>query len=235
MPTYLLAWVIGEFDYIEAFAKSGTPIRVYTPVGEKASGEFALDVAVKSIDYFAEYFDIPFMLPKLDLIGIANYPIGAMENWGLMTFRATAILCDSKTSAAGKQRVAYVVSHECSHNWFGDYVTPVTWNQLWLKEGFATYLEYMACNEFFPDWGVWSQVIQTVQFPALRLDSMESSHAVEVEAITSPAGLSEIFDVISYLKGCSLIRFIVAWCGESAVQQGLRTFLTEHAYSNAVN
>jgi len=146
MSTYLLVWAFGDFEYIEDFTKreyngKPIPVRVYTTRGLKNQAYYALDHAPRIIDYFSEIFDIDYPLPKADLLAVHEISHGAMENWGLVTFKTTAILFDENTSSAGyKTKVAYLVAHELAHQWFGDLVTMNWWNELWLNEGFATWV-----------------------------------------------------------------------------------------------
>lgn len=134
MSTYLLAFIVGEFDFIETKTKAGVDVRVYTPVGKTDQGKFSLELAAKVLDFYNKYFEIEYPLPKLDQLAIPDFAMGAMENWGCVTYRSTALLVDSKlTSAAAKQWVALVVSHELAHQWFGNLVTMEWWTHLWLN------------------------------------------------------------------------------------------------------
>ncbi|CAH2040953.1 unnamed protein product [Thlaspi arvense] len=142
MSTYLVAVVIGLFDYVEDHTPDGIKVRVYCQVGKASQGKFALDVAVKTLELYKKYFEVPYSLPKLDMVAIPDFAAGAMENYGLVTYRETALLYDDKHSAAAnKQRVATVVAHELAHQWFGNLVTMEWWTHLWLNEGFATWVE----------------------------------------------------------------------------------------------
>lgn len=136
MSTYLVAFVVGEFDYVEDTSSDGVKVRVYTPVGKKEQGRFALDVSAKVLPYYKDYFDIAYPLPKLDLIAISDFSAGAMENWGLVTYRETYLLVDpDNTSLIRKQSIALTVGHEIAHQWFGNLVTMEWWTHLWLNEG----------------------------------------------------------------------------------------------------
>ena len=151
MSTYLLAFIIGEFDYVQKFTKDRVAVRVYTMPGKSAEGNFALDVAVKTLEFYDEYFDVPYPLPKLDMIAITEFSAGAMENWGLVTYREVALLINAdKASAQQKQRVCTVVTHELAHQWFGNLVTMEWWDNLWLNEGFAAWMQNFAADHIYP-------------------------------------------------------------------------------------
>lgn len=165
MSTYLLAWAVGDFEYVEDFTKrkyngKNLPVRVYTTRGLKEQGRFALEHAHKTIDLFSDVFGIEYPLPKSDLLAVHEFAMGAMENWGLVTYRTTAVLFDEgKTDERYKERVAYVVAHELAHQWFGNLVTMDWWNELWLNEGFATWVGWYAVDQLHPDWQVWSKFV----------------------------------------------------------------------------
>jgi puromycin-sensitive aminopeptidase len=234
MSTYLVAFVVGEFDYVEAYSKENVRVRVYTPVGKTDLGKFALDVGTKTLSYFTEYFGIAYPLPKMDMIAIADFAAGAMENWGLVTYREIALLIDEKNSSVSqKQRVAYVVAHELAHQWFGNLVTMEWWSQLWLNEGFATFVGQLATDHIFPEWDMWTLFVNDYQSTAFSLDSLKSSHPIEVDVKTS-AEISEIFDAISYNKGSCVIRMLEAYLGEDNFRKGLNVYLKRHSYANAV-
>ncbi|GFR77968.1 puromycin-sensitive aminopeptidase [Elysia marginata] len=233
MSTYLTAFVVGEYDFVEDKTPDGTPVRVYTPVGQKEQGLFALEVATRSLPYYEWYFNVPYGLPKLDLITLTEFPIGAMENWGLVTYRESCLLVDPVSSSAKTRNyVALIVAHELSHNWFGNLVTMNWWTDLWLKEGFATWIEYQCVDALYPEFNVWSQFIKDDQSRALRLDALSNSHPVEVQ-VGHPAEIDEIFDTISYQKGASLIRMLQAHIGNEAFRKGMTLYLTRHQFSNS--
>ncbi|KAJ8317302.1 hypothetical protein KUTeg_005206 [Tegillarca granosa] len=221
MSTYLLAFVVGEYDYVEAFDKDGVKVRVYTPVGKKEQGQFALDVAVKTLPFYKDYFQIAYPLPKMDLIAIADFAAGAMENWGLVTYRETALLIDPKNSSSKtKQWVALVVGHELAHQWFGNLVTMEWWTHLWLNEGFASWIEYLCVDHCFPEYDIWTQFVNSDLGRALELDALNNSHPIEVP-VGHPDEVDEIFDAISYSKGASDFR------------KGMNSYLTKYKYKNA--
>ncbi len=152
----------------------------------------------------------------MDLIAIPDFAIGAMENWGLLTFRENRLLADDRASSADdRQWVALIVAHEVAHQWFGNLVTVEWWTHLWLKEGYATWIEFLCTDKLFPDWGVWTQFLVMSSSRAKSLDAMGSSHPIEVP-VRKVADVEEIFDVISYEKGASVIRMLFGWIGENA-------------------
>jgi len=202
MSIYLLAYIVGEFDFVEGKTPNGVTVRVYTPLGKREQGQFALQVAVKTLPFYDEWFGIPYPLPKMDLLAIPDFAAGAMENWGCVTYRETALLVDPQnSSAATKQWVALVVGHELAHQWFGNLVTMDWWTHLWLNEGFASWIEYLCVDHCFPEWDIWTQFVYSDTGRALSLDALSNSHPVEVP-INDPAEIDEIFDAISYSKGC---------------------------------
>ncbi|XP_070179100.1 glutamyl aminopeptidase-like, partial [Littorina saxatilis] len=235
MSTYLVAFVVCDFKNVTSHTnnKQKTMVRVFAPEDQIDQAHYALEVAVKVLDYYNDFFGVPYPLPKQDMIAIPDFSAGAMENWGLITYRMTSILYDpSKTSASGKQWIAVVIAHELAHQWFGNIVTMKWWDDLWLNEGFASFVEYMGAGKAEPSFGMREQfVYQTLQ-QALYLDSFTNSHPIQVP-VNDPAEISAIFDKISYDKGASLIAMVQAFIGEGNFKQGLHDYLTAHAYSNA--
>ncbi|MEK7573021.1 MAG: M1 family metallopeptidase [Patescibacteria group bacterium] len=233
MSSYLLAFIVGHFEYIERKTEEGVLVRVFVTPGKKKQAEFALDVAVKTLSFYSKYFKIPYPLPVLDMIAIPDFAAGAMENWGAVTYRETAILVDPEhTSTHNKQWVALVIAHELAHQWFGNLVTMEWWTHLWLNEGFASYIEYLAVDNIFPKWNVWTQFVFMDHSRALLLDGLLNTHAVEVP-VNHPAEISEIFDAVSYSKGATIIRMLAEYLGEKDFRDGLSHYLKKHSYSNA--
>ncbi|KAG9731032.1 hypothetical protein KCU59_g12552, partial [Aureobasidium melanogenum] len=181
MSTYLLAFIVGELNMIETDAFR-LPVRVFaTPDKDIEHGRFSLELAAKTLDFYETKFNSKFPLPKMDMVAIPDFSAGAMENWGLVTYRVVDLLFDEKTSGAStKQRVAEVVQHELAHQWFGNLVTMDFWDGLWLNEGFATWMSWYSCNEFYPEWKVWQGYVTDNLQSALALDSLRSSHPIEV-------------------------------------------------------
>ncbi len=233
MSTYLLAFVVGKFDHIEKKTKEGTLVRIFVTPGKKKQAEFALDVAVKTISFFSDYFKIPYPIPVIDLIAIPDFAAGAMENWGAVTYRETALLVDSThTATINKQWVALVIAHEFAHQWFGNLVTMEWWTHLWLNEGFASYIEYLAVDHIFPEWDIWTQFVNMDHSRALELDGLQNTHPIEVE-VHNPTEISEIFDAVSYSKGASIIRMLAEYLGEDVFRKGLHIYLKKHSFGNA--
>jgi len=180
MSTYLVAYIIGEYEFIHSKSKNGTDIKVYTLPNKTDQVKFSLDVAVKSLDFYEEYFKIPYPLPKLDLIAIPDFEAGAMENYGLLTYRETCLLYDpSNTSISVKRYVAVVIAHEIAHQWFGNLVTMEWWTHLWLNEGFARFMQYLTADAILPEFKIWERFITDSYQIALELDAYESSHPIE--------------------------------------------------------
>jgi aminopeptidase N len=234
MSTYLLAFAFGEMGYLEAKTKDGVLVRTYATPDNVQYTQFSLDVAVKCLEFYNEYFDIPYPLIKCDFLALPDFASGAMENWGCITFREQALVVDPEnTSLSMKQWVAQVVAHELTHQWFGNLVTMRWWNDLWLNESFATWMAYLAVDKLFPEWNVWTQFIVDEQGPALKLDALEHTHPIQV-AINHPDEIRTIFDAISYEKGASVLLMLHGYIGAENFRNGLRQYLKHHAYGNTV-
>jgi aminopeptidase N len=209
-------------------------IRTYATKNQVKHTDFALSVAVKCMDFYEDYYDIPFPLEKCDFVALPDFASGAMENWGLITFREQTLLCDEENTSLGmKQYVAIVVAHELTHQWFGNLVTMQWWTDLWLNEGFASWMEYLAIDEMFPQWKVWTQFAVDDQQLALKIDSLEHTHPIEVE-VKHPDEIRTIFDAISYQKGASVIHMLQHYLGADGFRDGLRHYLKTHSYKNTV-
>ncbi|CAE8641584.1 unnamed protein product, partial [Polarella glacialis] len=232
MSTYLLAFCIGEFEFISGQTKGGTLARIYACPGNLARCGFALDCCIRALDFYNEFFGIPYPLPKVDMIAIPDFSAGAMENWGLITYREVALLCDEKTvSATQKQRICSVITHELAHQWFGNLVTMEWWEDLWLNEGFANWMQTFAADELFPEWQIWESYVGTEQQRALQLDALRSSHPIQVP-IKHAEEVEEVFDAISYCKGGSVVRMLYAVLGQELFQAGLRLYFKRHQFGN---
>ncbi|KAK4580351.1 hypothetical protein LTR86_000554 [Recurvomyces mirabilis] len=238
MSTYLLAWAFGDFEYVGDFTKrkyngKNLPVRVYTTKGLKEQGRLALEAAHQIIDLYSEKFQIDYPLPKADLLAVHEFAMGAMENWGLVTYRSTAVLFDEYASDQKyKNRVVYVVAHELAHQWFGNLVTMDWWNELWLNEGFATWVGWYAVDHLHPEWNVWGQFVGDAVQTAFGLDGLRTSHPIEVP-VRDALEVNQIFDAISYSKGSSVIRMLASHLGVEVFLQGVADYLKAHQYSNA--
>lgn len=232
MSTYLLAFIYGELEYLEAKTDKGVVVRTYaTPENVKFT-KFALDTAVKCLDFYSDYFGIDYPLEKCDMIALPDFASGAMENWGAITYREQALLVDpDNTSLSSKQYVAMVVAHELTHQWFGNLVTMQWWTDLWLNEGFATWFEYLAVDHLYPKWKMWTQFAVDEQQQALKLDALEHTHPVQVD-VNHPDEIRTIFDSISYSKGASVIHMLYHYLGAKDFQTGLQYYLKKHSYKN---
>ncbi len=232
MSTYLLAFVHGDMAFKQAQTKDGVLVRVYATPNQVEHTGFALDCAIKTLEFYNDYFDIPYPLTKCDFIALPDFSSGAMENWGCITFREQALLVDPQnTSLHLKQYVANVIAHELTHQWFGNLVTMRWWTDLWLNESFASWMSYLAVDHLFPDWHVWTQFIVDEQGLALRQDALENTHPIEVE-VNHPDEIRTIFDAISYEKGASVILMLHDYLGADAFRDGLRVYLKRHSYGN---
>ena len=231
MSTYLVYFGVGNFDILSS--KMGNlEVRVISTPGKRQLCALAMDYTKKFVAFYEKYFGIKYPLPKLDMIAIPDYAAGAMENWGAITFREINLLADERTSEAAKQRIAEVIAHELAHQWFGDLVTMKWWNDLWLNESFATFMSYKAQDALFKEWKISEQFLEKVTSSALGADQLESTHPISVE-VNSPEEIDQIFDSISYEKGCSVLKMVEDYASESTFRKGLRNYLKKHSYSNA--
>ena len=232
MSTYLVAFIVAELKYVEN-KDFRIPIRVYATPGNEKDGQYAADLTAKTLAFFESSFGIQYPLPKMDNVAVHEFSAGAMENWGLVTYRVVDVLLDKEHATLGRiQRVAEVVQHELAHQWFGNLVTMDWWEGLWLNEGFATWMSWYSCNEFQPEWKVWEQYVTDTLQGALSLDSLRSSHPIEVP-VKKADEINQIFDAISYAKGSSLLRMISKWLGEDVFIKGVSQYLVKFKYGNA--
>lgn len=234
MSTYLLAWVTGELHSKTARTKDGVEVNIWaTPAQPAESLDFALDIAVRSIEFYNDYFGVAYPLPKSDHVALPDFSSGAMENWGLVTYREVALLADpSKSSVSSKHYIATVIAHELAHQWFGNLVTMRWWNNLWLNESFATLMEYIAIDTLQPDWNIWLDFSTYESILALKRDAIDGVQAVQVD-VNHPDEISTLFDgAIVYAKGARLLRMLQHYIGHEAFQAGLREYFTHHAYKN---
>ncbi|NXI61668.1 AMPE aminopeptidase, partial [Anseranas semipalmata] len=233
MSTYLLCFAVHQFQWVERRSASGIPLRVYAQPLQLHTAEYAANITKIIFDFFEKYFNLSYSLPKLDKIAIPDFGTGAMENWGLITYRETNLLYDPNESAnSNKQRVAAVVAHELVHQWFGNIVTMDWWDDLWLNEGFASYFEFLGVNAAEPDWQMLEQVLIDDVLPVMQDDSLLSSHPIVVD-VSSPAEITSVFDGISYSKGASILRMLQDWITPDLFQKGCQAYLKNHHFQNA--
>jgi aminopeptidase N len=235
MSTYLLAFAYGELGYKESRTKDGVVIRAYATPDNVALTDHGVDVAVNCLEFFSEYFDMPYPMPKLDMVALPDFSSGAMENWGLVTYRETAMLADPQTSSIEtKQMVALVICHELSHQWFGNLVTMKWWDDLWLNESFANMMEYRAVDALYPEWNIWEQFISHEGVSAKRRDSLADVQPVHT-GVNHPDEISTLFDPsIVYAKGGTILYMLMNYIGEDDFRTGLKAYFEKHAYGNTV-
>mmetsp|Transcript_12349 Transcript_12349/g.11966 ORF Transcript_12349/g.11966 Transcript_12349/m.11966 type:complete len:881 (-) Transcript_12349:131-2773(-) len=232
MSTYLLAWAVGEFDFLQATTKGGVALRVFCPPGRAQQGAFALDAGVRALDFYDDFFQVPYPLPKMDMMCITEFAAGAMENWGLVTYREVDLMIDSeKASSQQKQRVAIVVAHELAHQWFGNLVTMEWWDGLWLNEGFAAFMEHFCVDALYPEYKIWEQYTTDAYGAAQKLDALRTSHSIIVP-IKHAEEVEQVFDAISYCKGSTVVNMVLAVIGKEHFRSGLSLYMKRHAYGN---
>lgn len=231
MSTYLLYIGIGEFERVTD--KLGDlEIGVVTTPGKKQYTKLALENAKKILAFYQKYFGIRYPLPKIDLIAVPDFSAGAMENWGAVTFREVALLGDEKSAVMIKQKIAHIIAHEFAHQWFGDLVTMKWWDDLWLSESFATFMDYKAIDAVYPKWNTRTQFVRDVVGVALGADQLASTHPISV-SVSKPGDIDQIFDEVSYEKGCAVLSMLEEYAGKETFRKGLHNYLNKHAYSNA--
>ncbi len=240
MSSYLVVLCAGEFEAIEG-EQDGVKLRVVATKGKAEMGRYALESEAKILHYYNEYFGVPYPLPKLDLIAIPGGFGGAMENWGGITYYESVLLFDPQNSStATKQNIFAVVAHEMAHQWFGDLVTMAWWDNLWLNEGFASWMGSKCTDHFNPEWNEWLRrnvsrdPTRRVGFPkdtAMQADARSTTHPVQ-QPITTEAQAGSAFDEITYRKGQSIIRMLESFLGENVFRDGIRKYIAAHKYSN---
>ena len=236
MSSYLLAFVIGELHKKTARTKSGVEVNIWaTPAQNENTLDFALDIATRSIDFYDKYFGVKYPLPKSDHVALPDFSSGAMENWGLITYRESCLLADPElTPESSKRFIATVIAHELSHQWFGNLVTMQWWNDLWLNESFANMMEYVAIDALQPDWRMWEDFAMNEVTAALRRDSLDGVQSVQAD-VNHPDEISTLFDpAIVYAKGGRLLVMIRKLIGEEAFRAGLKSYFEKFAYKNTV-
>ncbi|XP_003788672.1 aminopeptidase N [Otolemur garnettii] len=239
MSTYLLAFIVSEFKHVEQHASNGVLIRIWARPSaiDQGHGSYALNKTGPILNFFARHYDTPYPLSKSDQIGLPDFNAGAMENWGLVTYRENSLLFDPTSSSIGnKERVVTVIAHELAHQWFGNLVTVEWWNDLWLNEGFASYVEYLGADYAEPTWNVKDLIVLNDVYRVMAVDALASSHPLSTpaEEINTPAQISELFDSISYSKGASVLRMLSTFLTEDLFKKGLASYLHTFAYNNTI-
>ncbi|GAA6234196.1 glutamyl aminopeptidase [Lates japonicus] len=233
MSTYLVCFAVHQFGYVERTSARGIPLRIYAQKSQLGTAKYAADTTKIIFDYFEEYFNMTYSISKLDKIAIPDFGTGAMENWGLITYRETNLLYDeSQSSSYNKQRVASVIAHELVHQWFGNIVTMDWWDDLWLNEGFASFFEYVGVEKAEPTWGMRDIMIISDVLPVMVDDALLSSHPIIVN-VSTPAEITSVFDAISYSKGASILRMLEDWMGKDMFRDGCRKYLKDYYFKNA--
>ncbi|XP_030647452.1 leucyl-cystinyl aminopeptidase isoform X2 [Chanos chanos] len=229
MSTYLVAFIVANFTSVSANV-SNINVSVYAVPEKRDQMHYALEKACDLLKFYNQFFEIDYPLKKLDLVAIPDFLAGAMENWGLITFRETTLLVGNHSSPLDKQLVASVIAHELAHQWFGNLVTMRWWNDLWLNEGFATYMQYMSIEKIFPELEIDDDFL-SMRFRTLAKDSLNSSHPVSND-VTTPEQVSEMFDPVSYVKGASMLLMINSTLGEQGFRKGIIEYLNKYNGGN---
>jgi puromycin-sensitive aminopeptidase len=233
MSTYLVAFVIGKLETTETIDVDGVPLRVVCTPGKVALADYALEVGAFALRFFSEYFNIPYPGEKVDLVAIPDFAAGAMENLGCITFRDTALLVDpDKAARAELERVADVIAHELAHMWFGDLVTMGWWEGIWLNEAFATFMEMLCVDAFRPLWDRWVGFAPSRE-AALAVDGVHATRPIEYP-VGPPKEAEGMFDLLTYEKGCGVLRMLEQHIGPEVFRDGVRAYLKAHAYGNTV-
>ncbi|HEY4382475.1 MAG TPA: M1 family aminopeptidase [Acidobacteriaceae bacterium] len=231
MSTYLVAWIVGDFECTEG-KSDGVPIRACATPDKVELTKFALDVAKWDLHYYDQYFGIKYPMPKLDMVAIPDFEAGAMENFGCITYRETEMLVDAKNGTlTALKDVSTTVAHEMAHQWFGDLVTPQWWDNLWLNEGFATWMETKAAAKREPKWDYAQDDAQDLN-RILDEDASRTTRPIRAKAET-PSEINELFDDIAYGKAGAVIGMVENWVGEETFRRGVQAYLAAHEYGNA--
>lgn len=234
MSTYLLAFVTGPMHCVEAKTKDGTQVRSWSNIARpKKELQYSVDEAVRVLDFFTEYFGVPYPLEKCDQVALPDFDAGAMENWGLITYREIALLSDpDNPSVSSEQYISLVVAHELSHQWFGNLVTMKWWDDLWLNESFASLMEHIALDTIHPDWHQWEFYTATDVIATTTRDIYKDIQPVGVK-VTDPDLIDTLFDPgIVYAKGGRLLKMLREYIGDDIFRKGLKSYFKKHAYSN---
>lgn len=235
MSSYLLAFALGDLQGKTASSKNGTEVGVFsTKAHNPKTLDFALDIAVRVIDFYEDYFGVRYPIPLSYHVALPDFSAGAMENWGLVTYREVYLLVDENSTVKSRQNVALVVAHELAHQWFGNLVTMKWWDDLWLNESFANMMEYVSIDAIEPSWNIFED-FQTTGVPlALQRDATDGVQSVHV-AVNHPDEINTLFDpAIVYAKGSRLMHMLRRWLGDDDFRAGLKIYFEKHQYSNTI-
>ena len=235
MSTYLLAWVIGKFHGKSVTNKHGVKITTYVALNQDVdSVDFANEIAAKSLEFYDDNFGTPYPLPKLDQVALPDFEAGAMENWGLVTYRESMLIVSDAATLSTKKSVALTVAHELSHQWFGDLVTMKWWDDLWLNESFASVMEYFAVDFIHPEYKIWEGFFTGDALAALRRDCLDGVQSVHQD-VSDPEEIATLFDpAIVYAKGARLMLMVIRLMGWEKFCEGAREYFEKFAYENTV-
>ncbi|MDO4978668.1 MAG: M1 family metallopeptidase [Candidatus Saccharibacteria bacterium] len=233
MSTYLVAFVIGKFNKISTTNKHGVKVTTYGALNQpKTALKFPNQIASEALDLYDDLFGVPYPLEKLDQVAIPDFEAGAMENWGLVTYREACLLVDKNTTKAEREYVATVITHELSHQWFGDLVTMEWWDNLWLNESFANLMQFVSVDKMRPSWHIWQDFFTNDCYYALRRDCLPGVQAVQ-QPVNDPGEIATLFDsAIVYAKGARLMFMLMRLMGEENFMAGLGDYFRVHAYRN---
>ena len=235
MSSYLLAFVAGDLQGVTATTKNGTLVGVYSTKAHPLSNlDFSLDIAVRSIEFYEDYYGVKYPIPQSLHIALPDFSAGAMENWGLVTYREVYLVVDENSTFASRQQVALVIAHELAHQWFGNLVTMKWWDDLWLNESFANMMEYVCVDAIEPSWNIFED-FQTGGVPlALERDATDGVQSVHVE-VKHPDEINTLFDgAIVYAKGSRLMHMLRRWLGDADFAKGLHAYFEKHQYGNTI-
>ena len=235
MSSYLLAFAAGDLQGITAKTKNGTLVGIYSTKAHPLKNlEFSLDVAVRVIEFYEDYYGVKYPIPQSLHVALPDFSAGAMENWGLVTYREVYLLVDENSTAVSRQQVALVVAHELAHQWFGNLVTMKWWDDLWLNESFANMMEYVCVDAIEPSWNIFED-FQTSGVPsALKRDATDGVQSVHVE-VKHPDEINTLFDsAIVYAKGSRLMHMLRRWLGDADFAKGLHAYFEKHQYGNTI-
>jgi puromycin-sensitive aminopeptidase len=231
MSTYLVAFIVGPLEISEPVDAGGVPVRVVARPGRSHLTGFSLQVGAFALQWFSDYYGIPYPAEKYDLIALPDFAFGAMENLGCVTFRETLLLLDEEAATQAElTQASLTIVHETAHMWFGDLVTMKWWNGIWLNEAFATFMEHAGVDAFRPAWKTWED-FAVGRAAALDTDALSNTRPVEYE-VRSPEDADGMFDVLTYQKGGSVVRMLERWMSERAFRDGVRHYLDRYKFSN---